>query len=173
MLLVLILWLLLMLVGISEGRRNSNRRHSGENQSFRNRGTQITETVDEYTVFKRKLTSPCGFHRLSKRSTDLLRNKSNKSSFVNESASRTINLVYKLVTIAHSAVEKQPKRKHNKITFQRRRRSNNLNNNEFSVTKLELSNLIGGMEFLNDAHISLVSRSRRYGPLNESEINFI
>ena len=154
--LLLVLILLLILVEISKGRRSSNKIHSGEILSSRNRaGAQFTETIDDYTVFKLKLSSQCGFHKLLKRSTDPSSYTLSKPSFnTDSSAQRMMNLAYKLVT---STVNWQQKRKHNDVTFQRRRRRNILID-EFGVSKQELSNLVGRMEFLNDAHISLVSR---------------
>jgi hypothetical protein len=173
-----------MLFGKSEGRRGINRHHPGETNSqhenigrrvsFGRRSRQITETVADYSVFKNKLASPCGFHQIMKRSlgSASFRNISTSFGKINP-AKRTVDLVFKLVNIVRDSILGRASKSgwefpfknllkkaatESSEKFDRSRRETVQIDNQLGVKKLEISNLISGIEFLNQAHISQVSR---------------
>ena len=171
-----------MLCGKSEGRRGVNRHYPGEEnsqhensrQQFGRRSRQITNTVAEFSLFTNKLSSPCGFHRITKRSegSDKLRNISKSIGSINP-AKRTVDLVLKLVNVVRDSILGRgtqsgwefPFKKllskastETSVKFDRSRRQIVESDNQLSVRKLEISNLISGIEFLNQAHISQVSQ---------------
>ena len=168
-----------MLFGKSEGRRGINRHHPGETNSqhensgwrmgFGRRRSQITETVANYSDFKNKILSPCGFHRIMKRSEGSVsfQNISNSIAKVNPTK-RTVDLVFKLVNVVRDSILSRGSKskwefpfknvlKKGSEKFERSRRQTININNQLGVQKLEISNLISGIEFLNQAHISQVS----------------
>ena len=167
------IWFVLLLFGKSEGRRGVARHHQGEtNNHQENIGRRTSETAADYPVFVNKLTSPCGFHRIAKRS--LQRQNISQSVENIKLDRRTVDLVLKLVNIVRDSIlikgakseSKSPSKKMIKrlsmgadSNLERTRRETAETENQIPAHRLEISNMVGGIEFLNEAHILTVSFS--------------
>ena len=139
------------------------RHHPGEtNNHHENMGRRTSETAADYPVFVNKLSSPCGFHRIAKRS---LHNQNISQSVENFKLDRrTVDLVLKLVNIVRDSILVKGAKSESKLPskgadrhLERARRETTETDNQTPVHRLEISNMVGGIEFLNEAHILTVS----------------
>ena len=163
-----------MLLGESEGRRGVNRHHPGESNNhhesigrsfFGGRSRRITtEMVANYSVFANKMTNPCGFHRIVKRSKNSVPSKSISNFAENSNPSkRTVDLVFKLVNIFRdtflggggtpSLLTKLTSSVSD--ASERSRRETVEAISQLDVKKLELSNLVSGIEFIIQENLLL------------------
>ena len=164
---VFIIWFVLLLFWESEGRRGVAQHQSHQE----NIGGRTMETAADYPFFVNKLSSPCGFHKITKRSPHSQNVSQSVENFKLDKI--PVDLVLKLVNVVRDSIlVKAPKsesKSHSKkfskriskgadSNLERSRRETSETENQIPAHKLEISNMVGEIEFLNEAHISMVSR---------------
>ena len=154
---VFITWCVLLLCGKSEATNNHQE----------NIGGRTSETAADYPFFANRLSSPCGFYRITKRS---LRSQNISQSVENfKLDKRTVDLVLQLVNVVRDSILGKDPKSESKIPSKKLmkrvskgedsdlERSRRETYNQIPAHRLEISNMVGGIEFLNEAHISMVS----------------
>ena len=144
-----------------EARRGVNRhQHSRSRQRI---SVHHVEHISNYPVFAEKLLNPCGPTQrvIVKRSTQI-QGKNNFRTFLNIASDssptkQSVEIFYNLVTFIKNSLKLNEK-----DIFNERYRRETEERNEFLIKKLELRNLVSGLQILIHEHLLQVKSYQKF-----------